>query len=130
MSTKIKQLRVTHPNGQMNYVPMANKAALEQHNEILIQEGRKELCMLLEEAEMTQEEFDAQPPINPNFTPAAKASEVIAEKDDEIAALKKQLADLQSATKAPAANAAAKPVAKETATKAPAANAAANEAAK
>lgn len=111
MSEKIKQLRVTHPNGQMNYVPMANKAALEHHNEILIQEGRKELCMLLEEAEMTQEEFDAQPPINPNFTPAAKASEVIAEKDDEIAELKKKLAELQ-ATKEPAAKPATAPAAK------------------
>ncbi len=99
MSTKLKQIRVTHPNGLMNYVPMSNKASLEHHNEILIQEGRKELCMKLETVEMTQEEFDAEPPVNPNFTPAAKASEVIAEKDDEITKLRKQLAEAEANNK-------------------------------
>ena len=109
MATTFKQLRITHPDGRQNYGPLSVRKALELQNEILIANGRPELCMLLEEAEMTQEEFDAEPAINPNFVPNAKAKELLVDANAKIEdanatieELKAQIAALQAA-KGPAA---------------------------
>ncbi len=84
--SKIKALRITHPDGRMNYGTLAVKSALEHENEILIQNGRSDLKMLLEVVEMTQEELDSAPPINPDFTPVNA---------DTIDALKAEIENLK-----------------------------------